>query len=192
VLGPAGKASAHQKWAVHRSIRPEEMAARVHNHLTGAASYPIHPKLLNSPVLREVFSRFGTYLLPMAYPNGCPAHPSYPAMHAVVAGAGITALKAIYDEDAVIPNPVVPSEDGLELLPYEGGVLTVGGELNKLGANVAFGRDVAGVHFRSDGVDGLRLGEDVTISVLRDLHDTFGSPFAGFTFTRFDGTTMTV
>jgi hypothetical protein len=190
--GPAGRASGYQKWAIHRSLRPEEMAARVHNHLTGAAAYPIHPKLLESQALTEVFNRYGTYLLPMAYPNGSPAHPSYPAMHAVVAGAGITVLKALYDEDAVIRDPVVPSDDGLELLPYEGEPLTVGGELNKLGGNVAFGRDVAGVHFRADGIHGLKLGEDAAIAVLRDLTATFGGSFGGFTFTSFDGSVVHV
>jgi hypothetical protein len=40
---------------------------------------------------------------------------------------------------------------------------TVGGELNKLAANVALGRDTAGVHWRSDGVEGLNLGEGVAV-----------------------------
>jgi hypothetical protein len=113
-------------------------------------------------------------------------------MHAVVAGAGITVLKALYDEDAVIRDPVVPSDDGLALLPYAGEPLTVGGELNKLGGNVAFGRDVAGVHFRADGVHGLKLGEDVAIAVLRDLRATYGGSSGGFTFTGFDGSVVHV
>ena len=35
--------------------------------------------------------------------------------------------------------------------------LTLGGELDKLGSNIAIGRNIAGVHYWSDGVEGLRL-----------------------------------
>lgn len=37
-------------------------------------------------------------------------------------------------------NPVYPDDDGLELIDYTGGCLTYEGEINKLAANVAFGR----------------------------------------------------
>jgi hypothetical protein len=40
--------------------------------------------------------------------------------------------------------------------------------LDKLASNIAFGRDVAGVHWRSDAVEGLRLGEAVALSLLQD------------------------
>ena len=36
--------------------------------------------------LREVFSQYGTYLLPQAYPEGSPLHPAYGSGHATVAG----------------------------------------------------------------------------------------------------------
>jgi hypothetical protein len=35
----------------------------------------------------------------------------------------------------------------------------VGGELNKLAFNTAFGRDTAGVHYRKDQIEGITLGE---------------------------------
>jgi hypothetical protein len=76
--------------------------------------------LLNSQAVKEVFSTYGSYLLPMAYPEGCPTHPSYPAAHAVIAGACVTVLKAFFDEAFVIPNPVEASDDGLSLVPYSG------------------------------------------------------------------------
>jgi membrane-associated phospholipid phosphatase len=189
---PAVKATWYQKWGVHRNLRPEEYGGRIHNHKTGAASYPIHPKLLTSQALAEVYRRYGTYLLPQAYPAGSPPFPSYPANHAAIAAAGITVLKAIYDEALPIRDPVIASDDGLELLPYDGPTLTVGGELNKLAANVAYGRDLAGVHYRSDGLAGLALGEEVAISILRDLRATFGVPLGGFSLTRFDGTPATI
>ena len=101
-------------------------------------------------------------------------------------------LKAFFDESAVIQNPVVPSADGQTLLPYQGPPLTVGGELNKIASNVATGRNVAGVHWRSDGVESLKLGEAVAISILRDLKDCYNETFNGFSLTKFDGTRITV
>jgi len=53
----------------------------------------------------------------------------------------------------------VPTDDGLSLRRYTGGPLTVGGELNKLAFNMAFGRDTAGVHFRRDELEGIVRGE---------------------------------
>ena len=165
---PANRACFCQKWLVHRRVRPEAFGGRIHNHLTGAAKYPIYRELLNSAALKAVFSATGSYLLPQAYPTGSPLHPSYPAAHAVTAGAGITVLKALFNESFVVPNPVMASEDGLSLVPYTGESLTVGGELNKLASNIALGRDAAGVHYRSDGVEGIKLGEAIAISILRD------------------------
>lgn len=64
----------------------------------------------------------------MAYPEGCPIHLAYPAGHAVIAGAGVTILKAFFNESFIIPHPVIASSDGLSLLPYSGPDLTIGGE----------------------------------------------------------------
>ncbi len=182
----------YQKWLVHRHVRPEEYGGLVHNVLTGAANYPLHSDLLNSQAVKRVHTMYGTYLLPAAYPEGCPQHPSYPEAHGSVAGAGVTVLKAFFDESFVIPNPVVGSDDGQSPpLPYTGsdaGEITVGSELNKLANNVALGRDMAAVHWRSDALQSLLLGEAVAISILRDQHKTFNEPFDGFTFTKFDGT----
>ena len=104
-------------------------------------------------------------------------------------------LKALFDESFIIPNPVTPAADGRSLVPYTGpgaDRLTVGGELNKLAANVAIGRNFAGIHYRSDYTQSLRLGEMVAISALRDRKLTYNEEFAGYTFTRFDGTRITV
>jgi len=188
------RACFYQKWFVHRHVRPEEYGGLVHNVLTGAANYPLHDDLLNSQAVKSVFKQYNTYLLPAAYPEGCPQHPSYPEAHGSVAGAGVTVLKAFFDESFVIPNPVA-SDDGQSLLPYTGsdaGEITVGGELNKLANNIALGRDMAAVHWRSDGFQSLLLGEAVAISILRDQRTTFNEPFEGFTFHKFDGTEITV
>ena len=184
------KAAWYQKWAVHRRIRPEEFGGRIHNHMTGATNYPINSKLLDSKAVASVFSKHGTYLCPQAYPEGCPTHPAYPGGHAVFTGAGVTMLKAFFNESFVIPNPVVPSDDGLSLQPWKGEPLTVGNELNKLAFNISIGRDIAGVHFRRDEVEGIVLGELSSASVLTDFNATYNESFTGFSMTKFDGTPM--
>ena len=121
------------------------------------------------------------------YPEGCPTHPSYPAGHAAIAGACVTILKAFFDERRAIPNPMVAGSDGTALVPWQGAPLTVGGELDKLAANIALSRNTAGVHYRSDGLAGLQLGEAVAIDILRDLRATLPEQVDTFTFARFDG-----
>jgi hypothetical protein len=192
VSNHALKAAWYQKWAVHRRLRPEEFGGRIHNHITGAAQYPINTKLLDSPALASVFSKYGTYLLPQAYGEGCPAHPAFVGGHAAFIGAGVTVLKAFFRESSVIFNPVVQSDDGLSLQPWTGEPLTIGNELNKLASNIAFGRDTAGVNYRSDEIQGLKLGEAVAISILTDFNATYNENFAGFSLTKFDGTVVTL
>ena len=161
------KACWYQKWLVHRRLRPEEFGGRVEAHLRKPAEIPAprRPARRPRPSTRPR-RRCGTALLPQAYPEGCPTHPSYPAGHAAIAGACATVLKACFDESHVLPEPVVASADGLRCSPTQGADLTVGGELDKLASNIALGRDFAGVHWRSDGVEGLKLGEEVAIRLL--------------------------
>jgi hypothetical protein len=180
------------KWIVHRRVRPEEFGGRLHYHLVGEAQYPIHADILNSQAIDDVFTANGTYFLPQAYPEGCPPHPAYPAAHAVIAGACATILKAFFKEEFAIPNPVVAAPDGLSLQPFTGGPLTIGGELNKLASNVSIARNAGGVHWRSDGIEGMKLGEDVAISLLRDRAHNYNEPFAGYSLTKFDGKTIIV
>jgi hypothetical protein len=108
-------------------------------------------------------------------------------------------LKATFDERTLITNPKVPVADltssGVDaLMDYTGSdndILTVGGEANKLAANIAFGRTHAGVNFRSDYAQSLILGEEVAIRVLRDQKATYNE-CASWKFTRFDGTSITI
>ncbi|MCP4967121.1 MAG: vanadium-dependent haloperoxidase, partial [bacterium] len=141
------------KWVVHRRLRPEEFGGRIHNHLENRAEYPLHPELFESGAVAHLGERGRGWLLSQAYPEGSPAHPSYPAAHAVVAGACVTVLKAFFDETYIVPEPVVGSPDGTALSPWKGEPLRVGGELDKLASNVALGRDFAGVHWRSDSIN---------------------------------------
>lgn len=183
----------YQKWLVHRRARPEVFYGRVHKQLTdNAIQFPIHSEALQSPALDIVHGQNNSYLLPTATPSGSPLHPTYPAGHAVMAGAAVTMLKAFYNGSFVIPNPVMPSADGKSLVAYTGPDLTIEGELNKLGSNISLGRDTAGVHYRSDGDLGMALGEEYAISVLKELIRTYNEDFDGFTFNRFDGTPVVI
>jgi hypothetical protein len=158
----------------------------------GVARYPLHAQVLNARATQRIHQRHGTYFLPQAFPEGCPAHPAYPAGHSTNAGAGVTILKAFFDEDWVIPDPVVPAPDGLSLRPWRGAPLTVGDELDKLAGNINMGRDAAGVHFRSDCVEGMKLGEAVALNYLAEMRALCNERFEGFSLTRFDGTRVTV
>ena len=53
-------------------------------------------------------------------------------------------------------------------------------------------RDAAGVHFRSDSIQGLRVGEEQAIDILQDYSRTYNERFDGFVLTKFDGTTVEI
>jgi hypothetical protein len=188
VTVPVQHANWCHKWLVHRRLRPEAYGGRVFRTKSGDADYPIPANLRDSQAVAETVAEFGTSLLPQAYPEGAPLHPSYPAGHAGIAGAAVTVLKAYFDEEWQLPSPVVPSADGAVLEPADA-TLTVGGELNKLASNVSIGRNWAGIHYRSDADDGLRLGEQVALGYLMDRARSYADSydFAGFRLTTFDG-----
>jgi hypothetical protein len=199
------KAVWFQKWFVHRRLRPEAFAGLIHHHKkSNNTKYPfIHSSILNSNVLEKVAKRNKevnkklengnpdkdkeTYFLGQAFSEGSPLHPSYGAGHATVAGACVTILKAWF-KDGPMPGPILEANhDGTELKDYEGNdknQITIHGELNKLAANIAIGRNGAGVHYRSDYTASLILGEEVSISILRELKSYLPEP-GSFSFNRF-------
>ncbi len=190
------KAVWFQKWFLHRALRPEAYGGLVHNALSGVPQEAALPAtILNSQAVQLCFSRNGTYLLPHAFPEGCPQHPTYAQGHGTVAGACTTVIKAFFDESWQIPNPVAPNEEGTHLLDYQGtDALTLGGELNKLAANIALGRNHAAVHFRSDYNQSLLLGERVATAILQDQLATYNElpviQAKGWNFTGFQGNTI--
>jgi hypothetical protein len=186
------KASYCQKWMVHRRLRPEALGGVIHQTRAGIREYPIHSTLLHSEAVDAVHSHTGSYLLPQAYPEGCPLHPSYPAGHAAIAGACSVVLKACFDGSMLLPGCVEPSADGLKLAPCSNYSPTVGDEIDKLAFNIAMGRNWAGIHYRSDAMAGLQLGEEVGISILQDLVRTYTEDFKGLAFARFDGTQIRI
>ena len=188
----------YQKWLVHLRPRPEAIGGLVHLIKSGngnKTSAQLSNVVLNSVAVQQTFNKYGTWLLPLAFPEGSPAHPSYPTGHGTVGGACVTVLKFFFDGNFVIPDPVVPSSDGISIVSYAGpdaGQLTVNGELNKLGHNVSFGHGIhSGIHWRSDTDTSLLLGEAVALSFLKNRARTYNEPFKVH-IQKFDGTTATI
>lgn len=149
--------------------------------------------------VRELNKKAGedTLLLPMAFTSGSPAHPAYGAGHATVAGACVTVLKAffktfdIHENGEVTRLPITalkektyPYADAKDFTTYITGVdakgcghrtetnvadMTIEGELNKLASNVAMGRSMGGVHWRTDNTRSLMLGEAIAAQILADI-----------------------
>ncbi len=210
------KAVRYQKFNVHRRLRPEAIAGRIHqwrntqsSNLAPVAnlSTEINPTLqavkaynkaqndeYKSSIGGAEFERDDVYLLPMAFAEGSPMHPSYGAGHATVAGACVTILKAFFDHGYVLPDPyVVPTTNGksLEAIPSQGMSLTVEGELNKLASNISIGRDWAGVHYFTDYYESARMGEQIALGILEEQKLTFGENFS-MTVPLFDGGTRRI
>ncbi|WP_262269842.1 twin-arginine translocation signal domain-containing protein [Microvirga yunnanensis] len=188
------RASYWQKYFVHRTVRPEAYGGLAHHRLAnGVTDYPLHDDFLKSEALDRSKAKYGTYLLSQTYPEAAPLHSTYPGGATSVGAVTATILKAFFDESRVVANPVQPDPaDPTRLVPYSGPPLTVGGELNKLAVNFGFGRNWAGIHWRSDASASMALGEEVAIAMLRDERMTLREPFDGFSFTRFDGSRVTI
>lgn len=167
-------------------------AGRIEYQLAGRKDYGIHPDILRSDAVARTKSAHGSALLPIAYPEGCPTHPSYPSAHACNAGACATVLKAFFDESFAIPNAAVANAAGDALEPSREDSLTLGGEFEKLAANIAFGRHAAGVHYRSDSIAALLAGEAQALALLSDYSRTFNERFDGFVLTKFDRTRVQI
>ena len=137
-------------------------------------------------------------MLPQAFPEGSPVHPSYGSGHATVAGACVTILKAWFKEDTkikelfdpMIPDPIHPSLLSTSCVP-DAGDITVGSELDKLASNIAIGRNWAGIHYRSDYKESVELGERIALTILEEQKIVYKEN-ASFSVTKFDGTTITV
>lgn len=203
-----------EKWRAQRRLRPEAMGGLIHHaKVTDTNPYNLDPsvfatynginvlewtKLRNSeqaafPANNLTIAEASTYLLPQMYPEGSPAHPSYPAGHGTVAGACTTVIKAIFDDvkpiNELFTPVIVDPTDPTQLVPLLGEhEMTVGSELDKLASNIALARDFGGVHYRSDSLNGVALGEEIAIRYLQDQARTYTEQgFTGFELTKRDG-----
>ncbi|MHC4879017.1 MAG: vanadium-dependent haloperoxidase [Planctomycetota bacterium] len=207
------KAVRFQKFNVHRRLRPEALAGRISR--AKELCVPELSSMVTDlqPMLDLVAQKNpsdadlpdGNYLLPMAFREGSPMHPAYGAGHATVAGACITILKAFFDHKhplaiaakgdatkAFVSKYVASKkESSLEVVDVCGpcgqsAELTVEGELNKLASNISIGRDWAGVHYFTDYIESLRMGEQIAIGILEEQKLTYGENFS-MTVPLYDG-----
>lgn len=203
------KAVRYQKFNIHRRLRPEAVGGLLDR--LPLAPGPLAPVAALAaevaPTLRRVAAANAasvahgggaphprSVLLPMAYPEGSPMHPSYGAGHATVAGACVTVLKGWFDAGHVLGTSAVeatPDGRGLRRVSTGGAVLTVEGELNKLASNISIGRNWAGVHYYSDYVESVRLGEAVAVGILEEQKLTYGENWS-MTVPLIDGTTVRI
>ncbi|CDF40600.1 vanadium-dependent bromoperoxidase, vBPO [Chondrus crispus] len=203
------KAVRFQKFNTHRRLRPEAVGGlieRFNSNPDDPQFQDVKPlfEALDEDMLRRVASHnreqnersdFGmpraddfnpagdtleTMLLPMAFPEGSPMHPSYGAGHATVAGACVTVLKAFFQHDATLDFCYVPSDDGSRLDDASHTLnkkLTVEGELNKVCSNISIGRNWAGVHYFTDYIESILLGEQIALGILEEQMLTFPETF---------------
>ena len=107
------KAVRYQKFNNHLRLRPEALAARIEKANAIECAFPSIGKPFTGladaiqKTVRAIrqFNTSRTTLLPMAFQEGSPMHPSYGAGHATVAGACVTVLKAFFDTSAVFAKP---------------------------------------------------------------------------------------
>lgn len=155
---------------------------------SGPGEYPIHHDLLDSPALDRVSDANGTCPIPQCSPEGFPTRGVEAAGPCHVGGATVTVLKACFGEEFVVPDPVIVNEDGTRLESYDGPDLTVGGELNRLASNIATVRNFGGAHYRSEAVEGPKLGEAVASGILHDAKNAYTEKeYVGSILTSLDG-----
>lgn len=140
------------KWDEGRA-RPEEVAWMIkEGHLTIPDKY--------SDRVYELFAKIGDYnsfTSPTnftAYPEGSPNHPSYPAMHSAASAASfwLDVTMDLNEEQRC--------------------------EARMLDYSISYARTVAGVHYSSDNIAGLMVGQEILAKTLpRYLHDEYGADY---------------
>ena len=194
------KAVRYQKFNAHRRLRPEAVGGLIDRYLQAHESElrPIKSLVenLDKDLLDEIALHNAkqnetypdhagdepeeqTCLLPMAFAEASPMHPSYGAGHNTAAGACVTILKAFFKHDQKLKSACQPDSTGsrLEEVPDAKDVLTVEGELNKLAANISIGRNMAGVHYFTDYLHSMILGEQIAITILEEQAATYNEDF---------------
>jgi hypothetical protein len=177
-------------------LRPEELAAKINYQSKDAKSSSDLKNFFNDALVNEILGEIKmannneSLHMPVVYPEGCPLHPSYPAGHAVIGAACNSYIKAMYDDSALFSSILPPVEVQADIsnkidfanletklvnLPKEvADKMTIGGELDKLTSNIAFGRNIAGIHYRSDAEYSFMLGELIAANFIQCKINDYG------------------
>jgi hypothetical protein len=143
-IAQVGKMNFGVKWHVGYP-RPEEVAFRISS---GTINKGPSAALVNE--IKAFNLTFATNFT--AYPEGCPRHPSWPAMHSAASAASLWL-------------PLV-----LKLTPEQ---LC---QVKLLDYSISYARTVAGVHYKIDNIAGLKLGQEILARLLPEyLNVTYGS-----------------
>lgn len=140
------------KW-YHGRLRPEEA---IHAWATGELKAPQWADVLLASLVDVEAVKKNPAAFTM-YPEGCPNHPSFPAMHGAAAGASVL-FGVIFDL----------TDEELDLV-------------RRTALNVAIFRDFAGVHYRQDSLTGLHIGEKVVAKKIGAFLAQYGADEAEVT-----------
>ena len=127
------------KWFVGRP-RPEEVAWKITTGELGIEDGV--PSDIVSAVLHMELDSPEDFT---AYAEGCPKHPSWPAMHSAASSASLWL--------AVVLEDLTPAQYC---------------EALRMDYAVSYARTVAGVHYPSDNIAGLNLGKEILLDKLAD------------------------
>jgi len=132
------------KWYVGR-LRPEEMAFKI---ATGEVSHGVPIDILQKVQSMNLLSAEEF----TAYPEGCPRHPSWPAMHSAASSMSLwMAVVCDMTDDQLYQAKLTDHA-------------------------VAYSRSIAGVHYMDDNIAGLKLGQELLARLLPDyLAQTYGA-----------------
>ena len=197
----------------------------VKNNSSQNEQYGFHNVLLGNIIMDDVkiynstapYNQPNSYTLSTTYREGSPLHPAWPSGHATIAGAAVTVLKIFFDGSTQwkslaavmsgklsngVAGPVEanPADNFDSLRNYtdtDSDDMTVNGELEKLASNVGIGRNWAGIHYRSDAIGGILLGETIAIKYMEDMLSTsvernLDKSIPKISIRKFDGTTYTL
>ena len=157
----------YHKWSVHRRIRPEEFGGSLRNKLVLGLQRPVHQQLLNSAALAAVHSRFGSALLPMAYPKDAPSSGLSGRTCDLRWCVGNYAEGVLQHERGDDVNRGAQRRRvgaAARTRPHHSPRATRLTSWHRMWRSVEC---IGGVHWRSDSVQGMLLGESCAIAVLR-------------------------
>jgi membrane-associated phospholipid phosphatase len=114
----------------------------------------------------------------MLVAEGAPCHQSWVSGHAAIGGAVATVNLATFADRPMAASDESPS--------------TTHEELRKLAKNFGEARIMLGIHYESDVVEGLALGERAALLVLRQAKAKAEQPWGSVTFQGVTGQVHTV